>query len=78
VLQKVCPRQVGAGYETGASCGEGEVVLGATAWTALLEAVAALSAVAEVLAVPHLDEDVLDTGTGESPPRLTCASASRR
>jgi hypothetical protein len=41
-------------------------------------AAAQTSAVAEVLAVPHLDEDVLDTGTGESPPRLTCASASRR
>lgn len=44
----------------------------------VVEAVTVLSAVAEDLAVLHPGEDVLDTGTDESPLRVTCASASRR
>jgi hypothetical protein len=61
-LQKAVITQVGAVFGRVRSCGEGEVVHAGDGLDGVVEAVAALSAVAEDLVVLHAGEGVLDAG----------------
>jgi hypothetical protein len=62
VLQKDVITQPEAGGWPAGSCGEGEVVHAGDGLDSVVEAVAALSAVAEDLVVLHPGEGVLDAG----------------